>query len=48
MPKELEQKLMKEYKKRGLKGKALGHAVYGTLTNIEKRQGKTMQGKRKK
>lgn len=45
MPKALEAKLAKEYRKKGLKGKALNHAIYGTLTNIEKKQGKTMRGK---
>jgi len=45
MPKALEHKLEKEFKKKGLKGKALNHAIYGTLTNIEKKQGKTTRGK---
>jgi hypothetical protein len=47
MPKALHDKLEREYRKKGLKGKRLEHAVYGTLTNIEKgKQGK--QGKKAK
>lgn len=40
MPKALEEKLKKEYKKKGLKGERLNHAVYGTMTNILKKQKK--------
>ena len=38
MPKKLERKLREEYKKKGLKGEDLDHAVYGTMANIEKKK----------
>jgi len=47
VPKELEQKLEREYRKKGLKGKRLQHAVYGTMTNILKKQHAAPRGKRK-
>ena len=34
MPKFLEQKLKREYAAKGKKGKALNHAVYGTMNAI--------------
>lgn len=34
MPKALENKLKKEYRKKGKKGKALDKAVYGTLNKL--------------
>lgn len=42
MPKKIHDKLIKEYLAKGLKGKELDNAVYGTLAKIEK------QRKRKK
>jgi len=35
MPKALEEKLMKAYRKRGFTGERLNHAVYGTMNKIE-------------
>ncbi len=46
MPKKLHDKLEREYRKKGLKGEKLEHAVYGTMTNIEK--GKKKKKKKKK
>ena len=34
MPEFLEKKLKSEYRSKGLKGRALAHAVYGTMNNI--------------
>lgn len=36
MPVKLERKLQREYKAKGLRGKSLNHAVYGTLAKVEK------------
>lgn len=36
MPKALEEKLRKQYRKKGLKGDKLDNAVYGTMNKIEK------------
>lgn len=44
MPVKIERELEKEYSKKGLQGRRLSNAVYGTLTNIEKRQGKDVHG----
>jgi len=40
MPKKLHDKLEREAKKKGLKGKRKNAYVYGTLDKIEKRKGK--------
>ena len=40
MPKKIEQKLEKEAKKKGLKGKGRGAYVYGTLNKIKKAEQK--------
>lgn len=39
MPKELEDKLKREAAAKGYTGERADHYVYGSLTNIEKRQG---------
>jgi len=36
MPKALHRKLTRQYKKKGLSGEKLDHAVYGTMAKIEK------------
>lgn len=52
MPKFLEDKLRREYAAKGKKGRALDHAVYGTMNNIgamrgskETRKGAEMEAK---
>lgn len=38
MPKKIEEKLIKEAKKKGLKGKRRDAYIYGTLKKIEKKK----------
>lgn len=38
MPKKLHDKLRKQFKKKGFKVEELDHAVYGTMTEIEKKK----------
>lgn len=40
MPKKLHNKLVRQYKKKGLSGEDLEHAVYGTMAVIEKKKKK--------
>jgi len=39
MPKELHRKLVRQYRKKGLTGEELDHAVYGTMAKVEKEKG---------
>ena len=45
MPKALENKLKKEYRKKGLKGKRLDHAVYGTMNKLGYMKGSKVTAK---
>lgn len=48
MPKKLENKLKKQFRKKGLKGKSLDHAVYGTLNKLGLMRGSKITDKGRK
>lgn len=48
MPKRVENKLRKQFSKKGLKGERLDHAVYGTLNKMGLMKGSKITAKGKK
>jgi len=46
MPKDLERKLRNQGRKKGYTGERLDHYVFGTMTEIEKKQGDWSKPKR--